>query len=253
MRFMKQTLRILLTTLTLSLLAEVQGVEKVSLPAAASDPVSARPKFAIATLGFGACARQERPQPIWDTINAAGCDAFVLLGDNIYADTTDPVVFREKYALLAAMPGFVKLRQTTPLFATWDDHDDGINDGGAGFPGAATAQKEFCDFFQVPATSPLRNTPGVYDCVTVGPDGKRVQVILLDTRMFRSPTRPCSAKRSGPGSSVACANRPKSAWWFPAFSWSRPSTVLRSGRTFPRNALVSWSSSVAPRPKAWSS
>jgi alkaline phosphatase D len=98
-------------------------------------------------------------------------------------------VFREKYALLAAMPGFARLRQTTPLLATWDDHDYGINDGGAGFPGAAAAQKEFCEFFQVPATSPLRTTPGVYDCVTLGPDGKRVQVILLDTRMFRSPLK----------------------------------------------------------------
>ena len=209
--------------------------ETSSLHEAAPDRVSARPELTITTLGFGSCARQERPQPIWDTINAARCDAFVLLGDNIYADTSDPAVFREKYALLAAMPGFAKLRQTTPLFATWDDHDYGINDGGAGFPGAAVAQKEFCDFFQVPATSPLRTTPGVYDCVTLGPVGKRVQLILLDTRMFRSPlkkdppiprspsptptpTRPCSAKGSGPGSSAACANRPKSVWWFPASS-----------------------------------
>ncbi|MGN6552247.1 MAG: alkaline phosphatase D family protein [Verrucomicrobiota bacterium] len=79
------------------------------------------------------------------------------------------------------------------MFATWDDHDYGTNDGGAGFVGAATAQKEFCDFFQVPANSPLRTTPGVYDCVTLGPIGKRVQLILLDTRMFRSPLKKDSA------------------------------------------------------------
>ena len=64
-----------------------------------------------------------------------------------------------------------------------------LNDGGAGFPGAAAAQKEFCDFFQVPANSPRRTTPGVYDCVTLGPVGKRVQLILLDTRAFRSPLK----------------------------------------------------------------
>lgn len=186
---MKQHLRILVATLTLCLLSEMQAAETISLPAAEPDRVSARPEVTVTTLGFGSCARQERPQPIWDTINAARCDAFVLLGDNIYADTSDPAVFREKYALLAAMPGFARLRQTTPLLATWDDHDYGINDGGAGFPGAAAAQKEFCEFFQVPATSPLRTTPGVYDCVTLGPDGKRVQVILLDTRMFRSPLK----------------------------------------------------------------
>jgi alkaline phosphatase D len=186
---MKHPIRILVTTLTLLLLAVVQGAETISPPAAASDRVSARPELTIITLGFGSCARQERPQPIWDTINAARCDAFVLLGDNIYADTSDPAVFRMKYALLAAMPGFARLRQTTPLFATWDDHDYGLNDGGAGFSGAAVAQKEFCEFFRLPANSPLRTTPGVYDCVTLGPNGKRVQVILLDTRMFRSPLK----------------------------------------------------------------
>jgi alkaline phosphatase D len=157
--------------------------------AAAVERNSTRPELIISTLGFGSCARQERPQPIWDAINAAGCDAFVLCGDNIYADTADPAVFREKYAMFAAMPGFAKLRQTTPLFATWDDHDYGLNDGGAGFPGAAAAQREFCDFFQVPADSPLRSSPGVYDCVTFGPVGKRLQLILLDTRFFRSPLK----------------------------------------------------------------
>jgi len=186
---MKQCIRILVATLTLSLLAEVQSAETNPPTAAAGDRVTARPELTITTLGFGSCARQERPQPIWDTINAAHCDAFVLLGDNIYADTSDPAVFRQKYALLAAMPGFAKLRQTTPLFATWDDHDYGINDGGAGFSGAAAAQKAFCDFFLVPANSPRRTTPGVYSCVTLGSVGKRVQLILLDTRMFRSPLK----------------------------------------------------------------
>jgi alkaline phosphatase D len=155
----------------------------------AVDRVSARPEITVITLGFGSCAKQDRPQPIWEAIQAVPCDAFVLCGDNIYGDSPDPVVLREKYALLAAMPGFAKLRQTTPLFATWDDHDYGLNDAGAGFAGAAAAQEEFCDFFGVPADSPRRTTPGVYDCVTLGPAGRRVQLILLDTRTFRSPLK----------------------------------------------------------------
>ncbi len=157
--------------------------------AGATDRVSARPELTLTTLGFGSCARQDRPQPIWEAINAAGCDAFVLCGDNIYGDSADPAVLRGKYALLAAMPGFARLRETTPLYATWDDHDYGLNDGGAGFPGAAAAQREFCDFFRLPASSPLRTTPGVFDCITFGPPGKRVQLVLLDTRTFRSPLK----------------------------------------------------------------
>jgi alkaline phosphatase D len=214
---MKPHVRALVTTLTLCLIAEVQGVENGSRPAVVSDRVSARPELIIATLGFGSCAREERPQPIWETINAARCDAFVLLGDNIYADTSDPAVFRRKYELLAAMPGFAKLRQTTPLFATWDDHDYGVNDGGAGFPGAATAQAAFCDFFGVPASSPLRTSPGVYDCVNLGPAGKRVQIVLLDTRMFRSPLKkdPANPKVTIPNADPDATVLGEGQWaWF---------------------------------------
>jgi alkaline phosphatase D len=192
---MKRSIRILSAALILHSTANLHAADPAPLGQTSppeppsSDRASARPGLVITTLGFGSCARQERAQPIWDAIHDARCDAFVLCGDNIYADTADPAVFRAKYAMLAAMPGFAKLRQTTPLFATWDDHDYGLNDGGAGFPGAKAAQHAFCDFFQVPADSPLRRSPGVYDCVTFGPADKRVQLILLDTRSFRSPLK----------------------------------------------------------------
>jgi alkaline phosphatase D len=216
-----------LAGLTVLLLAGVQGAEITTSPAkpdptasaetVAAARVSARPELVITTLGFGSCEHEDRPVPIWDTINAARCDAFVLLGDNIYADTSDPVVFRKKYELMAAVPGFAKFRQTTPLFATWDDHDYGINDGGAGFPGAAAAQQAYCEFFQVPATSPLRTTPGVYDCVTLGPAGKRVQLVLLDTRMFRSPLKkdPANPKVTIPNTDAGATILGEGQWaWF---------------------------------------
>lgn len=214
---MNPRVRLLLPTLSLCLVVKVLGADRAAEPAGAPDRVSARPGLIITTLGFGSCARQERPQPIWDTILASRCDAFVLLGDNIYADTDDPAVFRAKYALLAAMPGFARLRRTTPLFATWDDHDYGRNDGGAGFPGAATAQREFCEFFQVPTHSPLRHTPGVYDCVNLGPDGKRVQIILLDTRMFRSALKkdPANPKVTLPNTDPGATVLGEGQWaWF---------------------------------------
>ena len=141
---MKHLGRISVAILTLHLLAGARGAEftaeTTALQASTPDRVSARPELVITTIGFGSCVHQDRPAPIWDTINSARCDAFVLLGDNIYADTSDPAVFRKKYGMLAEMPGFAKLRQTTPLFATWDDHDYGTNDAGAGFPGAAVAR-----------------------------------------------------------------------------------------------------------------
>ncbi len=218
---MKQLVLISIALLTAPMLDAARGADSIdatpALPAIASDRVSARPELVITTLGFGSCARGERPMPIWDAINAACCDAFVLCGDNIYGDSTDPAVLRQKYALLAAMPGFAKLRQTVPLFATWDDHDYGRNDAGAGFPGAAASQKEFCDFFEVPADSPRRTTPGVYDCVTLGPPGKRVQLILLDTRMFRSPLKkdPANPRVTLPNTDAGATVLGEGQWaWF---------------------------------------
>jgi alkaline phosphatase D len=72
-------------------------------------------------------------------------------------------------------------------YATWDDHDYGKNDGGAEWEGKAAAKTAFMNFFNTPDDSPLRERDGVYDARIFGPKGKRVQVILLDTRWFRGP------------------------------------------------------------------
>ncbi len=150
---------------------------------------AAEPGQPLARIAFGSCASQERPQPIWDAVVAAKPDLFVFLGDNIYGDTDNPEVLKAKYAQLAAVPGYQKLLATCPVIATWDDHDYGVNDGGADFPAKAESQKVFLDFFRDPPDSPRRHRQGVYGGWVFGPPGKRVQVILLDTRYFRSPLK----------------------------------------------------------------
>ena len=147
---------------------------------------SARAEEPLSRIAFGSCATQARPQPIWAAVAAANPQLLLLMGDNIYADTTDMKVMRAKYARFAAMPGFQKLRATVPILATWDDHDLGVNDGGSDYPKKDESQKEFLDFFGDAPDSPRRHRKGVYDAKVFGPEGKRVQVIMLDTRYFRS-------------------------------------------------------------------
>jgi choline dehydrogenase len=36
----------------------------------------------LTRIGFGSCANEGRPQPIWDAILARQCDLFLFLGDN---------------------------------------------------------------------------------------------------------------------------------------------------------------------------
>jgi alkaline phosphatase D len=97
---------------------------------------------------------------------------------------------KEVYGQMAAKPEWRKLKENVPMLAVWDDHDYGINDGGANFKYKVEAQKLFLDFFDEPADSVRRKTPGIYDAKIFGPKGKRVQVILLDTRYFRTPPVP---------------------------------------------------------------
>ncbi len=154
-------------------------------------PCTGQPQEPLTTIAFGSCARSDRDQPIWDTIVAQDPQLFLFIGDNIYADVPDkpttPNDIAVKYAELGAMPGYQKLKATCPILATWDDHDYGLNDAGVEYPLKDASQALLLTFFEEPADSPRWTRPGVYGAWTFGPEGKRVQVILLDTRYFRSP------------------------------------------------------------------
>lgn len=136
---------------------------------------------------FGSCAKEFNPLPILNSVVADQPDAFVFLGDNIYADTTDMKVMQAKYDKLRSHRSFQSLRKACPILATWDDHDYGMNDAGASYPKRREAQKLFVEFWRDPPHSARRKRPGVYESQVFGPEGKRVQFLVLDTRYFRSP------------------------------------------------------------------
>ncbi|HYE31873.1 MAG TPA: alkaline phosphatase D family protein [Methylomirabilota bacterium] len=121
-----------------------------------------------------------------DRILQLDFDFSIMLGDNIYADTTNMAVMKAKYDALEFSPFWKTLRQKAPTLATWDDHDMGGNDAGGNYPMKDESQKLFLEFMDEPPQSPRWKRPGVYDAYTFGPRGKRVQVIMLDTRYFRS-------------------------------------------------------------------
>ena len=148
--------------------------------ARAAEPVLSR-------VAFGSCAKENQPQPIWDAVVDTQPQAFLFIGDNIYADTKDMDVLRAKYRLLGEQPGYKKLKAACPVLATWDDHDFGADDSGADYPLRRESQQVFLDFFDAPPDDVRRKRDGVYSAQVFGPEGKRVQLILLDTRYFRSP------------------------------------------------------------------
>jgi alkaline phosphatase D len=136
---------------------------------------------------FGSCL-DTHEFPMLDRALMLPRDLFIFMGDNIYADQGGIPMMREKYALLKSSRFFQGL-QNRPILATWDDHDFGENDGGADYPHKQEAQVEFCNWLDEPADSQLRQQKGVYQARSFGPAGRRVQIILLDTRYFRSPLK----------------------------------------------------------------
>ncbi len=147
----------------------------------------------VSRVVFGSCADQNKPCPTWERMAEAKPDLTLLLGDNVYADLEGGRLVPASagkiarcYEQLAAVPGYQKLTAAAPLMAIWDDHDYGKNDAGAEWMTKQEAQKLFHDFFGTPADDPRRTRQGVYHSRTFGPAGKRLQVILLDTRYHRS-------------------------------------------------------------------
>ena len=150
-------------------------------------------------IALGSCIDQDRPAPIWDTIVAAKPDLFIFGGDNVYCEmpyTQDRL--RRAYAQAAESPGMSRLRRSVPHLAIWDDHDYGLNDGGAEFAFKTQAKAEFIAFWKLPPGDPRHSREGLYHAQVFGPVGQQVQVILLDARWFRSPWKRTD-QRDAPG------------------------------------------------------
>ena len=160
--------------------------------------VSSQLQQPITRIGFGSCVKQQNPAPLFSNILDYQSELFLFMGDNIYGDSEDMSVLKAKYKVLGEKNGFKKLRERAVIMATWDDHDYGLNDGGAGFVKREASQQVFSEFWNDVPDSPRRARPGVYDAHVFGPKGKRVQVILLDTRFFRSDLKTGPRRVGGP-------------------------------------------------------
>jgi len=120
-------------------------------------------------------------------------DLWLFLGDNIYADTDGTTAWEisesqltGEWNRLADKPEWQHFCPRAPIMATWDNHDYGSHAGGREFPHKEISRKAFLTFFKESKDSPRWTRDGIYDAKIFGPEGKRVQVILLDTKFNRS-------------------------------------------------------------------
>lgn len=161
---------------------------EIELPVAPAN-VSLAADSVITRLAFGSCNHQSRSQHMWAQIAATNPELFLFIGDNNYGDQmwagdASLATLREAYRVQAETPELADFRSKVPMMITWDDHDFGFNDGGASFAYRRWAETIFETFWD--SSEEVKSRPGVYESRMFGEDGKVTQVIVLDTRFFRS-------------------------------------------------------------------
>jgi alkaline phosphatase D len=155
-------------------------------------------------IAFGSCVDQNLDQPVRDKILEQKPDLMIMMGDNVYATKESDKNLIDQYKKLAKVPNYKKARETIPFMATWDDHDYGLNDGGADFIGKEESRKAFWFHWPYVKDSTLLNQPGIFYSKVMGGTkegrGRRAQVtpsvhvIMLDTRWNRSPLKIASVE-----------------------------------------------------------
>ena len=151
------------------------------------------PAVETTRIAFGSCAKQWQAQPIWDSVIESKAELWISLGDAIYADTDGKTAWtitegqlRGEWNRLADKPEFQRARAAMPFMATWDNHDYGSHAAGAEFPLKHISKQVFLTFWGQAVDSPRWKRSGVYDSKMFGPEGQRLQIILLDTKFNRS-------------------------------------------------------------------
>lgn len=142
---------------------------------------------------FASCAHQNEDQSIWDVVAAENQDLTLYIGDNVYGDVRsgDRALpeLKTAYMRLAQSAPFARARAAAPMITAWDDHDYGLNDAGAEFEHKQSAEALYEYVWAI--DDERASYPGTYGSWIVGgEDGKRVHVIVLDTRFFRSELKP---------------------------------------------------------------
>ncbi len=137
-------------------------------------------------IGLGSCLDQDYPQPIWQSIKQEDLNYFIFLGDNVYGDTPSGSLRKMKNAYdkqKKVLPDFLN---DISIFSIWDDHDYGINDGGADYRLKRQAQKLYVDFWKITKDDDRSNRDGIYFSKDEIFFDKKFKFIFLDTRFFRS-------------------------------------------------------------------
>lgn len=136
--------------------------------------------------GFGSCVGKAGflDAAAWADMARTNVHFFLMLGDNHYADTTEPVGQRAGFLAHRSQPSFVAFGSRTPMYGIWDDHDFGPNNSDGTAPGKERALQTFREHFPNPGFG-QDDDEGVYFRFRRGD----ADFFMLDGRYHRTPNK----------------------------------------------------------------
>lgn len=143
------------------------------------------------TLAMGSCASSSKFFDVWTQIAAKNIDALILLGDTPYIDSTKLSVNRSRHREFLSIPSLTELGASTPVWATWDDHDFGGNDTDGKVANKKILRQVFTEYRAQKQFGDGEH--GVYTKFRRGP----VEVFMIDPRYF-SQAEPSPIDRGKP-------------------------------------------------------
>ncbi len=140
-------------------------------------------------IGFGSCIDETKLQPIWKALEKENLNDFFFMGDNVYGepDSGELSISNMGSAYAKQKENFPNWLTSLKPLAIWDDHDYGLNDGGSEYTLKKEAQKLFLDFWKIDIKDERHKREGIYFSESRQIKNKKILLIGLDTRYFRSP------------------------------------------------------------------
>ncbi|MEM7395120.1 MAG: alkaline phosphatase D family protein [Verrucomicrobiota bacterium] len=137
---------------------------------------------------FGSCFGTGKPSfkpENWDLVaHTVKPDLILQMGDNHYADSTDPAKQRRYFKVQRTMDIYRQATSVRPTYAIWDDHDFGPNDSDGTIKGKERSLKTFKEHWANLSYGEPDNL-GIYSTFQRG----NIQFVLLDGRYHRDPNR----------------------------------------------------------------
>jgi alkaline phosphatase D len=146
------------------------------------------PKIAVISCTDDRYVELQKKQ--WSLVWSRSPDMLFMIGDNVYVDTSKDGLKKEitaadiwrRYQETRHSIDLYKMKTLIPVFATWDDHDYGMNNADSRFVLKESSKNIFKAFFPTIKTPNIEQGPGVSSYMQMGKN----HFIFFDDRFYRS-------------------------------------------------------------------